>query len=78
MDIITIYLTAHALFCKKKNHSSCYKHLQFVSEAAKALVISRCVTIFSRDEMIMCSPLGVVEQKKLRLILDLCELNHYL
>ena len=61
-----------------QNHASCFKHSNFVSEAIDALICAHCVVRLQESDLVVCSPLGVVEQKKLRLILDLRELNKHL
>ena len=51
------------------------KHLPFVSSAIYDLVSNRSVIQVEKSELHVCSPLGVVEQAKLRLILALRVLN---
>ena len=57
------------------NHSSCKSHAEFVNEAVSELVSSSAVTEVNEEEVSFSSPLGVVEGKKLRLILDLRVVN---
>ena len=57
------------------NHASARQHAEFVSSAIHDLVASGSAIPATKAELHMCSPLGVVEQNKLRLILDLRELN---
>ena len=58
-----------------RNHASALKHALFVSESVKDLCDNGSVLEVSPDDIHVCSPLGVAEGKKLRLILDLRELN---
>ena len=60
------------------NHSSTRKHTAFVDEAIENLVVSGSVIATVQSSATVCSPLGVMEGKKLRLILDLRELNKHL
>ena len=62
-----------------KNHNSVSLHKEFVSQAIHNLVDCDCVAKVSPGEMVVCSPLGVVDNgKKLRLILDLRYVNENL
>ena len=54
------------------NHGSCRVHAGFVSEAISDLVQTNCARRVGKEEVHMCSPLGVHDKgRKLRLILDL-------
>ncbi|XP_065195395.1 uncharacterized protein LOC135826722 [Sycon ciliatum] len=49
-----------------------------IMEAIVSLLSAKCIEKTTADKISICSPLGVVEQKKLRLILDLRYLNKHL
>ena len=66
------FASNHASTKKKKKHAS------FVSHAIKELLDCGSITRVMREAVHICSPLGVVEQSKLRLILDLRRLNEFL
>ena len=60
------------------NHNSAHKHAAFVDSAIKELLTAGCIRPVSDGEVHVVSPLGVVEQHKLRLILDLRYVNSFL
>ena len=64
-------------FCGS-NHQSAFNHASFVNEAISELLTSGSVLPFAKEDIVICSPLGVVEGKKLRLILDLRHLNEHI
>ena len=62
-----------------KNHASAHEHAEFVSTSVEDLVRRRCVLPVNEADVVVCSPLGVVDNgKKLRLILDLRYVNEHL
>lgn len=60
------------------NHKSALNHASFVHSAVRGLVGAGSVIAVSNSDITVCSPLGVVEGKKLRLIIDLRELNKHI
>ena len=62
------------------NHSSALEYSVFVSQAVQTLLDNGSAVEVDRDQVYICSPLGVVPKKngKLRLILDLRYLNGHL
>lgn len=60
------------------NHRSALSHAEFVSAAVKDLMACGSAIRMNKEDLVMCSPLGVVEGRKLRLILDLRELNKHI
>ena len=64
---------------RKENQGSCETHASFVDEAVKALVECGSAREVDRQDLACISPLGVVKgATKLRLILDLRQVNEYL
>ena len=61
-----------------KNHSSCSQHESFVSSAVEDLLACGAAIPANGTDVHVVSPLGVVEGKKLRLILDLRYVNKHL
>ena len=61
-----------------RNHKSCEHHSEFVKQSVMELVRSGAGKPISQSEVAFCSPLGVVEGRKLRLILDLRGVNECL
>ena len=63
----------------KRNQSGCKEHEQFVDEAVAALVQCGSAATLEEGDLEYISPLGVVKgARKLRLILDLRQVNVYL
>eukprot|EP00117_Sycon_ciliatum_P022902 scpid26163/ scgid19621/ Retrovirus-related Pol polyprotein from transposon gypsy; Reverse transcriptase; Endonuclease len=61
------------------NHKSTHEFPDFVGEAISDMRSRGCIKEVNRDQVSVCSPLGVVDNgKKLRLILDLRYLNKHL
>ena len=62
------------------NHKSAVDNRAFVCEAIEQLLLAGSAVVVKRDQVHVCSPLGVVPKKngKLRLILDLRFLNKHL
>ena len=60
------------------NHRSCHQHEEFVSTAVADVLACGAAIPAGDDEVHVVSPLGVVEGKKLRLILDLRFVNKHL
>ena len=60
------------------NHRSCHQHEEFVSTAVADLLACGAAIPAGDAEVHVVSPLGVVEGKKLRLILDLRFVNKHL
>lgn len=63
--------------CFSRNNKSSLKHAEFVIEAILELVNNGCIVEYSSLPFCV-NPLTVVEGKKLRLVLDLRHVNHYL
>ena len=61
------------------NPSSCSLHAEFTTEAVADLVAQGCAVKAGWEEAMVCSPLGVLDnRRKLRLTLDLCCVNKHL
>ena len=64
---------------RSENHKSTHEFPDFVGEAISDMRSRGCIKEVNRDQVSVCSPLGVVDNgKKLRLILDLRYLNKHL
>ena len=61
-----------------ENHTGCNKHRSQADKAIAELVVCGAVEKVENEAAYVMSPLGIVEGRKLRLILDLCFVNKHL